>query len=306
MSGFDIRRRVGEQDISGILTLAREIEVADSHKALDDHNWIDLVQGGRKGLIGLTATAVHGTQLIGYAQISRSHDLWGIELLIHPDFRNVHSTLGHELLSAAIDEIRRQGGGHVHCWMAKPNEYCDALASSVGMSRGRDILQLRRPLPLDISNDPPLSVRSFIPGVDESAWLEVNNRAFAWHPEQGDWRLETLLERESQEWFDPSGFLLHEIDGRLAAFCWTKVHSDASGRLGEIYVIATDPEFAGRGIGRRICIAALEHLSNDGVTEAMLYVDADNHRARQMYEDLGFTVDHIDRAFIADVRSHPQ
>ena len=145
------------------------------------------------------------------------------------------------------------------------------------------------------------TVRTFRPGEDEAAWLEVNNRAFAGHPEQGDWTLATIEAREAEDWFHPAGFLLaFDADG-LAGFCWTKVHLDTQPVLGEIYVIAVDPDFHGLGLGRAMTIAGLDHLARAGVGVGMLFVDADNAAALGLYRDLGFSIHRTDCAFVGDI-----
>ena len=135
-------------------------------------------------------------------------------------------------------------------------------------------------------------MRAFRPGTDEKAWLEVNNRAFAGHPEQGGWDLEALSEREAEPWFDPAGFLCAWEGDRLVGSCWTKCHTDVRPVLGEIYVISVDPEDHHRGLGRALTVAGLDWLAGNGVGTAMLYVDAANTGALAMYGSLGFTEDH--------------
>jgi predicted GNAT family acetyltransferase len=42
-------------------------------------------------------------------------------------------------------------------------------------------------------------------------------------------------------------------------------------------------------------------LGQQGITEAMLYVDADNAAAVTMYSALGFTSHHEEHAFVGDI-----
>lgn len=292
---------MGESDVAEVSDLIARVAAADGHRPLGEHKWIDLVHGGRKGFAGFVAREGERGPLVGYAQLSHGHRTWGVEMVVPPELRSPEHCVLEDLLAAALTEIGRQGGGHVHLWVPKPTPDWDGTAEGAGLARGRDLLQMRRPLPLD-DPTPRVAVRQFVPGEDEAAWLEVNNRAFAGHPEQGNWDLDTLLEREAESWFDPEGFLLHERDGRLAASCWTKVHG-GDHPLGEIYVIGVDPDFQGLGLGRALVLSGLDHLAAAGIPTAMLYVDGANGPAVSLYRSLGFDVDHVDRAYTGDVPS---
>ncbi len=175
---------------------------------------------------------------------------------------------------------------------ADPERHARALAD--GWVPVRTLLQLRCPLPR--SEPWELDVRAFRPGTDDEVdWLRVNNRAFHWHPDQGDWTVERLHMTMAEPWFRPDGFLVHRDGaGRFLGSCWTKIHP-ADGDdppLGEIFVIGVDPDAHGRGIGRALVLAGLDWLARQGLDTGMLYVEDDNAPARRLYEALGFTIDH--------------
>ncbi len=304
MTTLEIKRQMGRADVAAVTELLAVATEVDGHPPLDEHQWLDLVHGGRHDFAGLVAWEPGHDHPVGYAQITRedpaAHEpTWALEYVVDPHHRRPDLGIARTLLDTALGLVAEAGGGHVHLWVPKPTAAHDELAAAVGLRKGRELRQLRRPLP--IGERPTIDVRPFVPGHDEAAWLEVNNRAFHWHPEQGGWDLETLHSREEQPWFDPEGFLLHERDGKLAGFCWTKVHPDHDPPLGEIYVVAVDPGFRGLGLGRQLTVAGLDHLAGKGLTVGMLYVDADNDAAIHLYEKLGFTIDHVDRAYVGDV-----
>jgi mycothiol synthase len=312
----EIKTHLGTRDIDAVRGLLDAANAADAHAALDEHAWLDLVQGGRAGFAGLVAWEEGHDHPVGYAQVSRGANSWSLEFVVDPHHRVPGNTIGMDLVAAAARVIASEGGGHVHMWVNQPRPEHNRIASAIGLEPGRVLYQMRRPLPVEAARrasgkpgepepgDRPFVTRTFRVGEDEDAWLEVNNRAFDWHPEQGGWDRATIEEREAEPWFDPAGFLLHEgPDGNLDGFCWTKIHKDTDPPLGEIYVIAVDPARTDRrpGLGRQLVIAGLDYLNERGLTIGMLYVDADNSPAVKLYIDLGFVINHLDRAYVGDI-----
>jgi mycothiol synthase len=221
--------------------------------------------------------------------VERGHRSWQVHVDGHLDATD---------LARDLAVVRDGGGGPTFVWVSMPTTEDDRVAEAAGLVPGRDLYELRAPLPLP-PND--LVWRPFRPG-DEEAWLAVNNAAFDWHPEQGGWTREILDRHLADPWVDLDGFLVHERDGRMAGFCWTKVHADHDPPLGEIYVIAVSPDFQGLGLGKALTLAAMQWLHEErGITVGNLYVDATNTTAVRMYEGLGFTRHHVDRAYVAEL-----
>jgi mycothiol synthase len=198
-------------------------------------------------------------------------------------------------LREAVEQIARAGGGRTELWIHDSDAADDDEPLACGFTRWRELWQMRCALPAAPST---LPVRAFTE-ADADDFLAVNNRAFAWHPEQGNMTREGLAARMAEPWFDARGFLLHIRDHRLAGFCWTKLHAATATdpAMGEIYAIAVDPDFHGQGIAVPLTLAGLQWLAAQGPRTGMLYVEHDNHAAVATYRRIGFTVHHADRAY---------
>jgi mycothiol synthase len=232
--------------------------------------------------------------LAGIGIASRRDGDWTMQTVLDPNHRA--ETEARHLVETMLATVAADGGGRVDWWVYAPRPVDDAIAAEFGFREDRQLLQMRRPLPTE--RRPAVATRPFRPERDEEAWLTVNNRAFAGHHEQHGWTLETLHQRMRQPWFDAEDLRLHERNGRLAAFCWTKRHG---GSLYEIYIIGVDPDFQGLGLGTQLTLAGLDHMAERGASEALLYVAAENTTATAMYERLGFTVHRVDRAYVGEV-----
>jgi ribosomal protein S18 acetylase RimI-like enzyme len=77
-------------------------------------------------------------------------------------------------------------------------------------------------------------------------------------------------------------------DGAIAGFTALKLHEDD--RMGEIYMIAVDPDFQRRGIARALTEHAMAQFLEAGMTTAMVETGRDpgHEPARRTYEAAGF------------------
>jgi GNAT superfamily N-acetyltransferase len=117
--------------------------------------------------------------------------------------------------------------------------------------------------------------------VHVRAWQSAYARVF---PRE---RLADLnVERRVRRWRDWPP-LVAEADGTIVGFVSVGAsrEPDADGELFAIYV---DPDHWGTGVGRDLITAAEERLRELGYSEAMLWVLAENARARRFYERAGW------------------
>ncbi|MBD3779067.1 MAG: mycothiol synthase [Micrococcales bacterium] len=253
--------------------------------------------GGGPGVQHLVAAAPDGTTT-GYAQVDlRDPALATAEVVVHPAHRRRGT--GSALLDAAGALVREHGGDGVAVWAHGDLPAARALAAARGLPVVRELWQMALE-PVVVPDAPPLpdgvTVRAFEPGRDEDAWVAVNARAFAAHPEQGRLTRADLEDREAEPWFDPAGFLLALRDDRLLAFAWTKV---ADPDEGEVYALGVDPDAQGQRLGPALTARMLAHLAGRGVRRVVLYTEGDNHAAIRVYRAAGFERSAVDVVYRA-------
>ncbi|MER7977334.1 MULTISPECIES: mycothiol synthase [unclassified Streptomyces] len=273
-----------------VLRLLSEAALEDGQQAVSEQGRLQLKGGAREGVRHLLLTL--GDELVGYGQLEDTDPVEApaAELVVHPAHR------GHGHGRALGTAMLNESGKRLRVWAHGGHSAARHLAQVLGLTLFRELRQMRRPLEgLDLA-EPRLpegvSVRAFVPGQDDTAWLAVNAAAFAHHPEQGSLTQRDLDDRIGEAWFDPAGFFLAFRGDELVGFHWTKVHAEEG--LGEVYVLGVRPGVQGGGLGKALTTIGLRHLAAQGLPTAMLYVDADNKPAVAVYERLGFVTHETD------------
>ena len=277
-----------------VLSLIETAQDFDNTPAIAEHVLLHLRHGGDKADSHLIIQK--DNQVIGYAHLDKTDQVAGpsVELVIHPEHRG--SGIGSDLLKSAIEAC----GNKIRLWSHGDLPQARSLAEACKFIKVRTVIQMSKDLVEVSPINCDYQIRSFLPDLDNKAWLTLNNQAFTNHPEQGNWSEADLSIRLNEDWFDEKGFFVAQDGNELIGFTWTKVHGGHShahlageehhdhAPIGEIYVTAVSKEYAGKGVGKALTITGLNYLKYQGLNSAMLYVDEDNQAAFNLYKSLGF------------------
>jgi mycothiol synthase len=278
----------------GVLVLIKAAHDFDGTPPIAEHVLLHLRHGGDKSDSHLVIE--ENNQVIAYAHLDTTDLVAGpsVEAVVHPNHRD--KGLGSSILKEAIKVC----GDKTRIWSHGDLLAAKAIAASLKLERLWSNLLMSKSLGDIQPITSKYPIRTFMPDLDNQAFLSLNNKVFANYPDQGGWSEDDLKVRLNEGWFDEKGFFVAEAKGELIGFCWTKIHGahthshdggdDDHGHdaLGEIYVLAVNPDYKGQGVGRDLTITGLNYLKYRGLNNVMLYVGVENKPAFNLYKSLGF------------------
>lgn len=271
--------------ISAIQDLVQNSEIHDGVAPLSEHVLLHIQTGGDQE--DLHFLRYSDGDLAAYSHLDMTDQVEGpsAEIVVAPQFR------GKGIGTSLMREVVEVAGTRLRLWSHGDLPAAAHLAARLGLSRIRTLLLMTLDLSHELPHAPEFTCRSFLPGLDEEAWVAANTRAFAEHPDQGQWTRTDLEIRMNESWFDPSGFFIYEVEGAIAGYCWTKIHGATEHGHplhGEIYVVGVDPDYRRRGLGKSLTLTGLKYLQRKDLHLATLYVDANDSAAVNLYRNLGF------------------
>jgi mycothiol synthase len=192
------------------------------------------------------------------------------------------------LVTHAMAHARALGLRAVQVDVAEGHTARRALLERMGFTHVRTHWHLRREgdAPTGVGLGPGQRVR--LAGREDVPVLTaLQNAAFT-----GSWGYAPNTEEEiAYRVFEapddaPDPVLLLEQEGQVMAYCWA--HVEVAGGPGFVGMVGTAPHAQGRGLGRVVTAAAVDHLVGMGAAPVDITVDSENTPAVRLYERLGF------------------
>jgi mycothiol synthase len=255
----------------------------DGHPPLSEHKLAIMREG--MGRVGVWCDA-DGICVVGSVAQHDTDGHWAVEVAVAVRAR----TPGFERDAIDLAAGRVPDGARHTLWAFRTRQI--AAARERGYEVVRTVVRLSGAID-DVAQTTNSEV-DIGPMVDADipAIVSINNRAFAGHPEQGAMTEDAFRGLTRFEWFDSAGVAVARTEQGVVGFCITKREF---GAVGEVYVIAVEPDSVGRGIGRALTTGAFRQLQEQGASIAHVWTDESNRAAIGLYRSIGLSVDFCTR-----------
>lgn len=215
-----------------------------------------------------------------------------LDWFVHPAFPR--KKVGRELMKYACKRGRQIGAKKAHVCVPEEDKFARDFFIELGFEETRCFVDLET---LSTDSFAPESliasveVEHFRPG-DEAMLATTQNRIFlrSWGfcPNSPD-EIRYYLRLTGSKWQD---ILLIRHDAKITAYFWPHLIIKQGGTTTKkkwcIHMFGVDPEFQGRGWGKKILAAGLKHVKNRGATSVELTVDSENSPALTLCRAFGF------------------
>lgn len=228
-------------------------------------------------------------EIIGFMDMLPEPDIKRliVDCWLQPDHRR--KGLGKRLLKSAVRRARELGADVLHVNISEDNAVAGAVLSRLGFECVRRFLELSLDLngvDRQVLDKAYCDCRHLREG-EEEILTNIQNRSFGEHWGYNPETIETISYGMSLSHRSPKDIVLACEEDDVIGYCWTEITSGGQGR---IFMIGSDPDYRGKGIGRKLLLAGLANIKNMGVSDVWLTVDAENKAALSLYKSTGFKI----------------
>ena len=229
----------------------------------------------------------HAGEIIGFMDILPELGIRRIiaDCWLKPEHRR--KGLGKRLLKRADTRAKELGADFLHVIIGEDNRTAVAVLGRLGFVKAREY----REMTLDMEKVNRQELAGAATGCrplregEEAMLAEIQKRSFAGHWGYNPDTPETMDYSMGLSHRSPRDIIVSCKENDITGYCWTEV---APGGQGRINMIGSDPDYRGRGIGRKLLLAGLANLRSRGVSEVGLTVDSENKTAFSLYKSVGF------------------
>ena len=215
-----------------------------------------------------------------------------VQCLVHPEHRR--KGIAEKLVERAVERAVELKAKVAHANISQDDKAGKKLFSKMRFRFVRRYLELR----LDLSkvrlskikrNDFPC--RSMIPGEEEKL-TRLQNRSFT-----DTWGFNPNTKEDIIYRIHLPAASFKDVtlclDGvEPIGYCWSKIYDEKDkgldGTRGRINMLGVDPDYRGKGVGKKVLLNGLVQLKSRGVRIVVLTVDNENKVARALYQSVGF------------------